>query len=74
VSFGHAAFVGLGAYVPASSSSIGVVRASAHGLVSVAVVAVVALLSARSPLLTRGVYFIMITLAFAQCWPTSSTR
>ena len=66
VSFGHAAFVGLGAYVTGILISQGVVSGYAHGLVSVAVVAGAALLIGAISLRTRGVYFIMITLAFAQ--------
>ena len=66
VSFGHAAFVGLGAYVTGILISQGVVSGFAHGLVSVAVVAGAALLIGAISLRTRGVYFIMITLAFAQ--------
>ena len=66
VSFGHAAFVGLGAYVTGIMISQGVVSGFAHGLVSLAVVAGAALLIGAISLRTRGVYFIMITLAFAQ--------
>jgi branched-chain amino acid transport system permease protein len=66
VSFGHAAFVGLGAY------AVGIL--AAHGindaLVSLPVALVVAILFAWATgavcLRTKGVYFIMITLAFGQ--------
>jgi branched-chain amino acid transport system permease protein len=66
VSFGHAAFVGLGAYVTGIMIAEGTVGAGAHLLAVVAVTAVAALLIGAISLRTRGVYFIMITLAFAQ--------
>ncbi len=66
VSFGHAAFVGLGAYVTAIMISEGVVSGLAHLLVTLGVTALVALAIGAVSLRTRGVYFIMITLAFAQ--------
>jgi branched-chain amino acid transport system permease protein len=66
VSFGHAAFVGLGAYVTGIMISEGVSSAGAHLLATVAVTALAALLIGAISLRTRGVYFIMITLAFAQ--------
>jgi branched-chain amino acid transport system permease protein len=66
VSFGHAAFVGLGAYVTAIMITEGVPGAGLHLLAVVAVTALAALLIGAISLRTRGVYFIMITLAFAQ--------
>ena len=66
VSFGHAAFVGLGAYVTGIMISQGVVSGYAHAVVTLAVVAALALPIGAISLRTRGVYFIMITLAFAQ--------
>jgi len=66
VSFGHAAFVGLGSYVTAIMISEGLLHAGAHLLAVVAVTALAALLIGSISLRTRGVYFIMITLAFAQ--------
>ena len=66
VSFGHAAFVGLGAYVTGIMISEGLLHAGAHLLAVVAVTALAALLIGSISLRTRGVYFIMITLAFAQ--------
>ncbi len=66
VSFGHAAFVGLGAYTVGVLMEAGVTSAwiawPAAMLVSGAAAAVIGAISLR----TRGVYFIMITLAFAQ--------
>jgi branched-chain amino acid transport system permease protein len=66
VSFGHAAFFGLGAYVTAIMISEGVQSGLAHLAATVAVVALAALAIGAISLRTRGVYFIMITLAFAQ--------
>lgn len=66
VSLGHTAFFGLGAYATGILLSEGVQSAALHGVVTVAVVAVAALAIGAISLRTRGVYFIMITLAFAQ--------
>lgn len=66
VSFGHAAFFGLGAYTVGILARFGVASAflawPAAILVSVLLAAVIGAVSLR----TGGVYFIMITLAFAQ--------
>ena len=66
VSFGHAAFFGLGAYTVGILAQNGVESAfvawPAAILVSVLIAAVIGAISLR----TSGVYFIMITLAFAQ--------
>jgi branched-chain amino acid transport system permease protein len=66
VSFGHAAFFGIGGYAVAILSANGVqsgwVQWPVAFAAAVAWAAVVGALSLR----TRGVYFIMITLAFAQ--------
>ena len=66
ISLGHAAFFGLGAYSTGILLSEGVQSASLHLLVIVVVAGVMALLIGAISLRTRGVYFIMITLAFAQ--------
>ena len=66
VSFGHAAFFGLGAYATGVLISEGVLNAGAHVLVTLALSAFAALLIGAISLRTRGVYFIMITLAFGQ--------
>ena len=66
VSLGHAAFMGLGAYVTvlASGDSAGsVVRVLP---MAVGAAALYALFVGALSLRTRGVYFIMVTLAFAQ--------
>jgi len=67
VSFGHAAFFGVGAYALALLSP----KAAATGLwsslaVAVAAAALCALVVGIFVLRTRGIYFIMVTLAFAQ--------
>lgn len=66
VSFGHAAFVGLGAYVTGVLISEGVLHGGVHLLATLAVCGAAALAIGAISLRTRGVYFIMITLAFAQ--------
>src|SRR5215467_9920506 len=66
VSFGHAAFIGLGAY------AVGIL--AAHGIdellislpCALAASVLFALATGAVSLRTRGVYFIMITLAFGQ--------
>jgi branched-chain amino acid transport system permease protein len=66
VSFGHAAFLGIGAYSVGVLMQHGVASAwLAWPLAALAGATVAALVAAVS-LRTRGVYFIMITLAFAQ--------
>jgi branched-chain amino acid transport system permease protein len=66
VSFGHAAFIGLGAY------AVGMLAAHGIGEVLVALPAALAasvlfaLATGAVSLRTKGVYFIMITLAFGQ--------
>ena len=66
ISFGHAAFVGTGAYVSSIFISEGVTSAWIGWPAAVAASAVAALAIGAVSLRTRGVYFIMITLAFAQ--------
>jgi len=66
VSLGHAAFVGLGAYASGVLLSEGVTGVGWHLAVTVLVVGLAALAIGAVALRTRGVYFIMITLAFAQ--------
>lgn len=66
ISFGHAAFVGLGAYAVTLLMGAGVLSAWLAWPAAIAVSALAALLIGAISLRTRGVYFIMITLAFAQ--------
>ncbi len=66
VSFGHAAFVGLGAYTVAIATQEGLASAWLTWPLAMLVSAAFALLIGAISLRTQGVYFIMITLAFAQ--------
>ncbi len=66
ISLGHAAFFGLGAYSTGILLSEGVQSGFVHLLAVVAVAGLAALVIGAISLRTRGVYFIMITLAFAQ--------
>lgn len=66
VSLGHAAFFGIGAYAVGILMAEGVTNAWIAWPAAVAAAAVAALVIGAISLRTRGVYFIMITLAFAQ--------
>lgn len=66
ISFGHAAFLGAGAYCVAILAQEGVVSALVAWPLAVAVSVACALVIGAVSLRTRGLYFIMITLAFAQ--------
>ena len=66
ISFGHAAFFGTGAYTVAILAQEGMVSALIAWPLAVAASAVCALVIGAISLRTRGLYFIMITLAFAQ--------
>jgi branched-chain amino acid transport system permease protein len=66
VSLGHAAFVGVGSYVTGILLAEGVTQGGVHLVATVAITAATALVIGAISLRTRGVYFIMITLAFAQ--------
>ncbi|MCS7236382.1 MAG: branched-chain amino acid ABC transporter permease [Armatimonadota bacterium] len=66
VSFGHATYYGLGAYTVAILAREGVRQAWVVWPTSVLVAALAALAIGAVCLRTRGLYFIMITLAFAQ--------
>ena len=66
VSFGHAAFIGLGAYAVAILAAHGVNDALISLPVALIVSALFALATGVVCLRTKGVYFIMITLAFGQ--------
>jgi branched-chain amino acid transport system permease protein len=66
VSFGHAAFFGAGAYIVGILAVEGVTSLWIAWSAATAVAALVALIIGAISLRTRGVYFIMITLAFAQ--------
>jgi len=66
ISFGHAAFVGTGAYAASILMVEGVTSAWIAWPAAVGAAALAAWLIGAASLRTRGVYFIMITLAFAQ--------
>ncbi len=66
ISFGHAVYVGIGAYAVAIPAFYGVTNGVAQLAIVVGVSALVALVFGAISLRTRGVYFIMITLALAQ--------
>ena len=66
VSFGHAAFIGLGAYAVGILSAHGVNEALISLPLALAISALFAWATGIVCLRTKGVYFIMITLAFGQ--------
>jgi len=66
VSFGHAAYIGIGAYAVGILGFYGVFNGWLHLLVAMAASALVALAIGAVSIRTSGVYFIMITLAFTQ--------
>ena len=66
ISFGHAVFIGLGGYAVGIFSSHGIDSAYIQWPVGILVSGIFALIIGAISLRTRGVYFIMITLAFAQ--------
>lgn len=66
VSFGHTAFVGLGAYVTGIGLEEGIDNVLVLLVITVAVSGIFALITGALALRTSGVYFIMITLAFGQ--------
>jgi branched-chain amino acid transport system permease protein len=66
ISFGHAAFIGLGAYAVGILSAYGITDALISLPAALVVSASYAFLTGVVCLRTKGVYFIMITLAFGQ--------
>jgi branched-chain amino acid transport system permease protein len=66
VSFGHAAYLGIGAYTVGILWKEGIASGFVQWPVAIGVSALFALAVGALSLRTRGVYFIMITLAFAQ--------
>jgi branched-chain amino acid transport system permease protein len=66
VSFGHAAFFGAGAYIVGILAVEGITSLWISWPLAIAVAALAAAAIGAISLRTRGVYFIMITLAFAQ--------
>jgi branched-chain amino acid transport system permease protein len=66
VSFGHAAYLGIGAYAVGILSYYGIDNGFLHFAVALLSAAAAALVIGFVSLRTSGVYFIMITLAFSQ--------
>ena len=66
VSFGHAAFFGIGAYCAGIAQFYGITNGWAHLGFSVVTCGFAGLVIGYLALRTSGIYFIMITLAFAQ--------
>lgn len=66
VSFGHAAYLGIGAYAVVILSQLGVTDLLLHLIFAMFMAALFALVTGAISLRTQGIYFIMITLAFAQ--------
>ncbi|QTG16910.1 branched-chain amino acid ABC transporter permease (plasmid) [Agrobacterium tumefaciens] len=66
VSFGHAAFIGIGAYTVGIFGAHGITDILITLPVALGASALFALISGFISLRTKGAYFIMITLAFAQ--------
>ena len=66
VSFGHAAYLGIGSYAMGILSTYGITNGFVHFGVAIGAAAAIALLIGLVSLRTSGVHFIMITLAFSQ--------
>ena len=66
MSFGHAAYLGIGGYAVGMLAHEGIYTSFVQWPVALAASALFALVIGALSLRTRGVYFIMITLAFAQ--------
>ena len=66
VSLGHAAYIGIGAYSVGIPAHYGVHDGALHLALAVSLSAAFAFLTGAVCLRTRGLYFILITLAFSQ--------
>src|SRR3954469_25398981 len=66
LSFGHAAFMGMGSYLAAHSAKVWGLQPELAILVGVAVAALLGLVFGYLAIRRQGIYFAMITLAFAQ--------
>jgi branched-chain amino acid transport system permease protein len=66
ISFGHAAYLGVGAYAVGILAHYGISDGFLQFAVAIAASALVALVIGAISIRTSGVYFIMITLAFTQ--------
>ncbi len=66
ISFGHAAYLGIGAYAVGILAHYGIANGFLQWALAIGASALVALLIGAVSIRTSGVYFIMITLAFTQ--------
>lgn len=66
ISFGQAAFFGIGAYAVGASVHYGYTNGYVHFALAIGAAALFAAFVAALVVRTRGIYFIMLTLAFAQ--------
>jgi branched-chain amino acid transport system permease protein len=66
VSFGHAAFIGIGSYAVGILAAHGITELAVQLLVALVAAGVFAALTSAVSLRTSGVYYIMSTLAFGQ--------
>lgn len=66
VSFGHAAYIGIGAYAVGIPAYYEIFNGYLQIAIAVGASALFALITGAISLRTKGVYFIMITMAFAQ--------
>ena len=66
VSLGHAAYIGIGAYCVGIPSYYDIYNGWLHLALTLSVSAAFALITGAISLRTKGVYFIMITMAFSQ--------
>jgi branched-chain amino acid transport system permease protein len=66
VSFGHAAYLGVGAYAVGVLAHHGITNGYLQWALAIAASALVALVIGAISIRTSGIYFIMITLAFTQ--------
>ena len=66
ISLGHAAYIGIGAYCVGIPSYYDYYNGWLHLVLALSVSAIFALITGAISLRTKGVYFIMITMAFSQ--------
>lgn len=66
ISFGHAAYIGIGAYAVGIPAYYDIYNGLIQVPIAVGICALFALVTGAISLRTKGVYFIMITMAFAQ--------
>src|SRR3954464_340051 len=66
LSFGHAAFMGMGSYLAAHSAKVWGLQPEIAILIGVSVAALLGLVFGYLAIRRQGIYFAMITLAFAQ--------